>query len=261
MKASKKLIIFDNVKMAYSRDSVALKGISFQIEDGEFVFITGPSGAGKSSIIHLLTCENFASEGKLIVAGTNLKSLSHRQIAKYRRKIGVVFQDFRLIPNMTVYDNVAFAVRVVGRGGKEVRERVETALDIVGLTHKIYDSPKELSGGEQQRVALARAIVNSPEIIIADEPTGNVDPVMSIEIMKLLSSINKNGITVVVVTHEQRLVKAFKKREIRLREGLIEFDTEADKHQILQVSEEEVDQNIPPRRRRANRTQSEEDSE
>ena len=246
--------------MAYSKDSVALKGISFQIEDGEFVFITGPSGAGKSSIIHLLTCENFASEGKLIVAGTNLKSLSHRQIAKYRRKIGVVFQDFRLIDGMNVYDNVAFAVRVVGRGGREVKERVNTALEIVGLTHKMYDSPKELSGGEQQRVALARAIVNSPEIIIADEPTGNVDPAMSIEIMKLLSSINKNGITVVVVTHEQRLVKAFKKREIRLREGLIEFDTEEDKHQILQVNEkEETTPDIPPRRRRAQRTHSEED--
>ena len=256
------MIIFDNVKMAYSKDSVALKGISFQIEDGEFVFITGPSGAGKSSLIHLLTCENFASEGKLIVAGTNLKSLSHRQIAKYRRKIGVVFQDFRLIDGLNVFDNVAFAVRVVGRGGREVKERVYTALDIVGLTHKMYDSPKELSGGEQQRVALARAIVNSPEIIIADEPTGNVDPAMSIEIMKLLSSINKNGITVVVVTHEQRLVKAFKKREIRLREGLVEFDTEADKHDVLQVEDkEESNSDIPPRRRRAQRTHSEEEDE
>ena len=243
------MIEFKNIKKVYPNGTVALKGINIKIDDGEFVFITGPSGAGKSTIIHLLTCEDFATEGKLTVSGTSLKRLSHRQIPKYRRKIGVVFQDFRLIPSMNVYDNVAFAMRVVGRGGREVRERVMTVLDIVGLSDKVSALPEQLSGGEQQRVALARAIVNSPDIIIADEPTGNVDPEMSIEIMKLLSSINKNGITVVVVTHEQRLVKAFRKREIRLYSGKIEFDTAVQVDKKDNPADESVKQDVPARRR------------
>lgn len=222
------MIVFKNVKKTYPNGTDALNGVDIKIDDGEFVFITGPSGAGKSTMIRLLTCEDVPSEGKLTVDGTNLKRLSRRQIPKYRRKIGVVFQDFRLIPTLNVYDNVAFAMRVVGRGGREIKERVMAVLGIVGLEHKVSVFPEQLSGGEQQRVALARAIVNSPSIIIADEPTGNVDPEMSIEIMKLLSSINRNGITVVVVTHEQRLVRAFKKREIRLRYGKVEFDTALD---------------------------------
>jgi len=222
------LIIFKNVKKIYSNGTVALNGIDIKIDDGEFVFITGHSGAGKSTMIHLLTCEDVPTEGKLTVDGVNLKTLPKRQIPKYRRKIGVVFQDFRLIPSLSVYDNIAFAMRVVGRGGKEIKNRVETVLQIVGLSEKRNVFPEQLSGGEQQRVALARAIVNSPSIIIADEPTGNVDPDMSIEIMKLLSSINKNGITVVIVTHEQRLVGKFKKREIRLEKGTVAFDTAHD---------------------------------
>lgn len=251
------MIVFKNIKKIYPNGTVALKGINLKINDGEFVFITGPSGAGKSTIIHLLTCEDFATEGKLTVSGTNLKRLSHRQIPKYRRKIGVVFQDFRLIPNLNVYDNVAFAMRVVGRGGRVVKERVNTVLEIVGLTHKSSVFPEQLSGGEQQRVALARAIVNSPEIIIADEPTGNVDPEMSIEIMKLLSSINKNGITVLVVTHEQRLVKAFKKREIRLNSGHIEFDTEEESHRSDETGDSQSDENDNQPRRRSVRYRKE----
>ena len=219
------MIVFKNVKKTYPNGTDALNGVDIKINDGEFVFITGPSGAGKSTMIRLLTCEDVPSEGKLTVDGTNIKRLSHRQVPKYRRKIGVVFQDFRLIPTLNVFDNVAFAMRVVGRGGREIKSRVMAVLKIVGLEHKISVFPEQLSGGEQQRVALARAIVNSPSIIIADEPTGNVDPEMSIEIMKLLSSINRNGVTVVVVTHEQRLVRAFKKREIRLKYGKVEFDT------------------------------------
>jgi len=219
------MILFKNVTKIYKNGTKALDNINIKINDGEFVFITGHSGAGKSTMIHLLTCEDSPTEGKLIVNGVEPKKLSRRQIPKYRRGIGVVFQDFRLIPTMTVYDNIAFAMRVVGKGGREVKRRVSNALDLVGLSHKAREYPEHLSGGEQQRVALARAIINSPKIIIADEPTGNVDPQMSIEIMKLLNTINKNGISVVVVTHEQALVEAFNKREIRIEGGKVSFDT------------------------------------
>ena len=219
------MILFKNVTKVYKNGTKALDNINLKIEDGEFVFITGHSGAGKSTMMHLLTCEDTPTEGKLSVNGVDPKKLSRRQIPKYRRGIGVVFQDFRLIPNMTVYDNIAFAMRVVGRGGREIHRRVTSALDLVGLTHKAKEYPDHLSGGEQQRVALARAIINSPKLIIADEPTGNVDPQMSLEIMKLLNTINKAGISVVVVTHEQALVEAFRKREIRIENGKVVFDT------------------------------------
>ena len=235
------MILLKNVTKVYKNGTKALDNISLKINDGEFVFITGHSGAGKSTMIHLLTCEDTPTEGKLIVNGVEPKKLSRRQIPKYRRGIGVVFQDFRLIQTMTVYDNIAFAMRVVGKGGREVRRRVTSALELVGLSHKAKDYPDHLSGGEQQRVALARAIINSPKIIIADEPTGNVDPQMSIEIMKLLNTINKNGISVVVVTHEQALVEAFNKREIRIEGGKIAFDT------AKTVSEEVIER---PQRRR-----------
>ena len=210
------MILFKNVTKVYKNGTKALDNINIRINDGEFVFITGHSGAGKSTMIHLLTCEDTPTEGKLVVNGVEPKKLSRRQIPKYRRGIGVVFQDFRLIPTMTVYDNIAFAMRVVGKGGREVKRRVTSALELVGLSHKAKEYPNHLSGGEQQRVALARAIINSPQIIIADEPT---------EIMKLLNTINKNGISVVVVTHEQALVEAFKKREIRIEGGKVSFDT------------------------------------
>ena len=219
------MILFKNVTKVYKNGTKALENINIKIEDGEFVFITGHSGAGKSTMMHLLTCEDTPTEGKLVVNGIEPKKLSRRQIPKYRRGIGVVFQDFRLIPNMTVYDNIAFAMRVVGKGGREIRRRVSSALELVGLTHKAKEYPDHLSGGEQQRVALARAIINSPKLIIADEPTGNVDPQMSLEIMKLLNTINKAGISVVIVTHEHALVEAFQKREIRIENGKVVFDT------------------------------------
>lgn len=219
------MILFKNVTKVYKNGTKALENINIKIEDGEFVFITGHSGAGKSTMMHLLTCEDTPTEGKLVVNGIEPKKLSRRQIPKYRRGIGVVFQDFRLIPNMTVYDNIAFAMRVVGKGGREIRRRVSSALELVGLTHKAKEYPDHLSGGEQQRVALARAIINSPKLIIADEPTGNVDPQMSLEIMKLLNTINKAGISVVIVTHEHALVEAFQKREIRIESGKVVFDT------------------------------------
>lgn len=233
------MILFKNVSKVYKNGTKALENINIKIEDGEFVFITGRSGAGKSTMMHLLTCEDTPTEGKLEVNGVEPKKLSRRQIPKYRRGIGVVFQDFRLIPTMTVYDNVAFAMRVVGRGGRIIRERVTSALELVGLSHKARAYPEHLSGGEQQRVALARAIINSPKLIIADEPTGNVDPQMSIDIMKLLNTINKEGISVVVVTHEQALVDAFRKREIRIENGKILYDTGRPSKPAAKIAKEE----------------------
>ncbi len=220
------MIQFINVSKRYPKSgTVALRKINLRIEDGEFVFITGNSGAGKSTMVHLLTCEDVPSKGEVIVDGFNTKNLSRRQIPKYRRRIGIVFQDFRLIPNLTVYDNIAFSLRVVGRRRKEIIRRVDRALELVGLSHKAKVYPDQLSGGEQQRVAVARAIVNNPSLIIADEPTGNVDPSLSVEIMNMLLRINQMGITVVVVTHEQHLVDQMNQRVIRIEQGRIAADT------------------------------------
>lgn len=224
-----------NVSKRYVKsDTVALRKVNLTINDGEFVFITGNSGAGKSTMVHLLTCEDVPSRGEVIVDGLNTKHLTRRQIPKYRRRIGIVFQDFRLIPNLTVYDNIAFTLRVVGRRRREIGRRVERAMELVGLTQKANVYPDQLSGGEQQRVAVARAIVNNPSLIIADEPTGNVDPSLSVEIMNMLLRINQMGITVVVVTHEQHLVDRMNQRVIRIEKGRIVSDTadretEADK--------------------------------
>ena len=220
------MIQLNNVTKRYPKSgTVALRKVNLRIDDGEFVFITGNSGAGKSTMVHLLTCEDIPSHGDVIVDGWNTKHLSRRQIPKYRRRIGIVFQDFRLIPNLTVYDNIAFSLRVVGRRRKEINRRVVRAMELVGLTHKAKVYPDQLSGGEQQRVAVARAIVNSPTMIIADEPTGNVDPSLSVEIMNMLLRINKMGITVVVVTHEQHLVDQMNQRVIRIEKGRIAEDT------------------------------------
>lgn len=193
------------------------------------MFFTGHSGAGKSSMIKLLFCEEFPTSGKVIVGNKNTKKLSHRQIPKYRRKIGIVFQDFRLIPNLNVYDNIAFAMRVVGKGHREIDKRVNSVLELVGLQDKAYEMPSTLSGGEQQRVAIARAIANGPDTIIADEPTGNLDPDRSREIMNLFKSINKRGITVVVVTHEQQFVEEFRKRTIVIEDGKLIRDIQYDR--------------------------------
>lgn len=217
-----------NVSKRYEKsNTVALRKVNLTIEDGEFVFIVGNSGAGKSTMVHMLTCEDVPTRGDVIVDGYNTRKLTHRQIPKYRRRIGIVFQDFKLIPNLTVYDNIAFTLRVVGRRRREIERRVARAMKLVGLSHKAGDYPDQLSGGEQQRVAVARAIVNTPSLIIADEPTGNVDPSLSAEIMKMLLDINRMGITVVVVTHEQQLVEQMNQRVIRIENGRVVSDTAA----------------------------------
>jgi len=222
------VIHFKNVSRTYQNGTEALRNVNLDIEYGEFVFIVGHSGAGKSSMVRLLMCEDLPTEGDLIVDGTNTRSLTHRQIPKFRRRIGVVFQDFRLIPALDVYNNIAFAMRVVGKPRSEIKKRVRRVLELVELSHKIHSKIDELSGGEQQRVALARALVNNPSLIIADEPTGNVDPKMSMEIMRLLNAINKTGITIVVVTHEHRMIKVFNKRIVELGKGKVVLDTKGD---------------------------------
>ena len=201
-----------------------LKDLDLTIKDGEFLFLVGPSGSGKSTIIKLLTGEVKASGGKIRVNDFDLRTIKRRHLPKLRRTLGVIFQDFRLIEDMTVYDNVAFAMRVVGASNREIRKRVPYVLDLVGLTECKNRLPRELSGGEQQRVAIARALVNSPGLIIADEPTGNLDPAKSLEIMLLLNKINELGTTVLVVTHEKELVNAFDKRVVSLSDGVLISD-------------------------------------
>lgn len=218
------MILFDDVYKNYPNGTNALNGVSFKIEDGEFVFIIGPSGAGKSTLIKLLLREEKHTSGKVIVNDFKMNKLKESKIPLLRRSMGVVFQDFRLIDNMTVYENVAFAMRVIGCSNKMIRRRVPYVLGIVGLGHKSKNYPKELSGGEQQRVALARALVNNPKTIIADEPTGNVDPALAREIMELLIEINKKGTTVIVITHDKKLVDDFNKRVIAIKGGEIISD-------------------------------------
>ena len=218
------MIEFNNVIKTYSEGNTALNGVSMQIEDGEFCFLVGPSGSGKSTIIKMITGELKPSSGSVHVNGYSLDRIRKREIPYLRRTIGVVFQDFRLIPKMTVYENVAFAMRVIGAREKEIKERVPYVLELVGLTSKESRHPGELSGGEQQRLAIARALVNNPSTIIADEPTGNLDPAMSLEIMSLLQEINNLGTTMLVVTHAQDLVELFNNRTIVINDGLIVSD-------------------------------------
>ena len=218
------MIQFTDVTKSYTEGNTALNGASLQIEDGEFVFLVGPSGSGKSTIMKIITGELKPTSGQVHVNGYNLERIRKRDIPYMRRTLGVVFQDFRLIPNMTVYDNVAYAMRVIGAREAEIKERVPYVLDLVGLTGKERRHPNEMSGGEQQRLAIARALVNNPSTIIADEPTGNLDPARSFELMSLLEEINKLGTTVLVVTHEQELVKHFDKRVIAIDEGVVISD-------------------------------------
>jgi len=218
------MIEFSEVKKSYSVGTQALRGVTMQIEDGEFVFLVGPSGSGKSTIIKLITGELKPTSGTVHVNGYSLERIRKREIPYLRRTVGVVFQDFRLISNKTVYENVAFAMRVVGAREREIRERVPYVLTLVGLENKSRRHPGELSGGEQQRLAIARALVNNPSTIIADEPTGNLDPARSLEIMSLLQEINNLGTTVLVVTHEQDLVERFSKRVIAIDNGLVISD-------------------------------------
>ena len=208
-----------DVHKEYDNGNKALKGIDLRIEDGEFVFLVGPSGSGKSTIIKLLTAEITASKGRVIVNGYNLCNIRRWQIPYMRRTLGIIFQDFRLIDKKTVQGNLEFAMRTIGSSGKEMRKRIPYVLDLVGLDGKAQAYPSELSGGEQQRVAIARALVNNPRMIIADEPTGNLDPKRSLEIMTLLERINSMGTTVLVVTHEKDLVNRFSKRVVAIKDG------------------------------------------
>ena len=218
------MIVFDNVVKTYDTGTEALRGVSMEIQDGEFAFLVGPSGSGKSTIIKLITGELHPTSGCVEVNGYHLEKIKKREIPFLRRTVGVVFQDFRLIANKTVYENVAFAMRVIGAREKEIRKRVPYILELVGLEDKAKRHPGELSGGEQQRVAIARALINNPSMIIADEPTGNLDPERSFEIMLLLEEINNLGTTVLVVTHEKELVEQFTKRVIAIDEGLVVSD-------------------------------------
>lgn len=218
------MIELSNVVKTYDPGVKALNGISLKIDDGEFVFLVGPSGSGKSTIIKLLTAELEPTAGSVLVNGFVLEKIRPRAIPYLRRTLGVIFQDFRLIENKTVYDNVAFAMRVIGAGEGAIKRRVPYVLDLVGLENKGRRLPHELSGGEQQRVAIARALVNNPSVIIADEPTGNLDPSRSLEIMMLLEQINALGTTVMVVTHEKELVNRFTKRVVAIDEGKIISD-------------------------------------
>ncbi|MBE5858445.1 MAG: cell division ATP-binding protein FtsE [Lachnospiraceae bacterium] len=220
------MIELDNVTKVYQTGSPALNGVSISIERGEFVFIVGDSGSGKSTLIKLLLRELTATSGTVRVMGTDLARLRHRKIPKFRRNLGVVFQDFRLLKDRNVYENVAFAQRIVETPNYEIKKNVPSILATVGLAGKYKAKPKQLSGGEQQRVALARALVNNPTILLADEPTGNLDPKNSWEIMKLLEEINDMGTTVVVVTHNREIVNAMQKRVITMKKGVVVSDEE-----------------------------------
>jgi len=218
------MIEFTDVVKNYSPDTQALRGISMQIEDGEFAFLVGPSGSGKSTIIKLITGELKPTSGAVHVNGYSLERIRKREIPYLRRTVGVVYQDFRLIGTKTVYENLAFAMRAVGAHKKEIEERIPYILELVGMEDKGNRHPNELSGGEQQRLAIARALVNNPSTIIADEPTGNLDPARALEIMVLLQEINNLGTTVLVVTHAQELVERFEKRVIAIDEGVVVHD-------------------------------------
>ena len=218
------MIEFTDVVKTYGQGNNALNGVTMEIEDGEFCFLVGPSGSGKSTIIKMITGELAPTSGTVHVNGYSLERIRKREIPYLRRTVGVVFQDFRLINKMTVYENVAFAMRVIGAREREIKERVPYVLDLVGLSDKEKRHPGELSGGEQQRLAIARALVNNPSMIIADEPTGNLDPQMSFEIMSLLEEINNLGTTMLVVTHAQNLVECFNKRVITINQGVIVND-------------------------------------
>ena len=219
------MVRMTDVSMAYeTSDTMAVKDIDLNIDEGEFVFLVGPSGSGKTTLIKLLTGEVSATDGEIEVCGFDLTSIRRGRLPKLRRTLGVIFQDFRLIEDKTVFENVAFAMRVIGATNREIRRRVNYVIDLVGLEGREKRKPLELSGGEQQRVAVARALVNNPRLIIADEPTGNLDPVRSLELMMLLEKINEQGTTVLVVTHERELVNSFSKRVIAIDGGRIISD-------------------------------------
>mgnify|MGYP001024396348 FL=1 len=220
------MIEFRNVSKVYNKNVKALTNVNINIDKGEFVFLVGPSGAGKSTFIKMLLKEVEPSTGNIVMGNEDLSKIKRRQIPYHRRKIGMVFQDFRLIPTLNVYENVAFAMRVVGASPKEIRKRVPMVLSLVGLSNKYKMFPTELSGGEQQRVSIARAIVNNPKVLIADEPTGNLDPETAKEIMELIDDINKAGTTVLMATHAKEIVNSMKKRVIAIDKGEVVSDVQ-----------------------------------
>lgn len=219
------MIEFRNVSKIYNNGTEALHNVDLKVEKGEFVFIVGSSGAGKSTFLKLVMCEEHPSKGQILIDGQDVSRIRKGKIPAVRRKMGIVFQDFRLIDQMTVYDNVAFAMRVVGASARTIKKRVPYILGLVGLQHKAKHFPTELSGGEKQRVGLARALVNNPSMIVADEPTGNIDPALSFEIVDLLNEINRRGTTILMVTHEHSLVKLFHRRIIQIHSGEVVADT------------------------------------
>ena len=223
---SENIIVLDKVSKSYATGAPALNGVSLTIKQGEFVFIVGDSGSGKSTLIKLLLRELLPTDGGIYVNGQNLSELKRRNVPKYRRNLGVVFQDFRLLKDRNVYENVAFAQRIIQVPTREIRKNVPSILSVVGLAGKYKAKPRQLSGGEQQRVALARALINRPPILLCDEPTGNLDPKNSWEIMKLLDQINKKGNTVLVVTHNREIVNEMQKRVITMKKGIIISDEE-----------------------------------
>ena len=216
---------FKDLCKTYPNGTEALRHVNLSVEKGEFVFIVGSSGAGKSTFLKLIMCEERANSGEIIVNGRNLATVRKRDVPYLRRTMGIVFQDFRLIDHMTVYDNVAFAMHIVGASARDIRKRVPYMLGLVGLQKKQRAYPSQLSGGEQQRVGLARALINNPSMIIADEPPGNIDPALSFEIVDLLSEINRRGTTILMVTHEHRLVKHFHRRVIEIHGGQVVADS------------------------------------
>ena len=224
LRAAARIIDFRNVSKRYSSGDIGLDGVSFAIEPGEFVFLVGASGSGKSTTMRLLIKESEATGGEITVAGRDLSAISRRRVPYYRRNLGVVFQDYKLLPNRTVYDNVAYALQVTGGTRREIREKVPDILRLTGLSLKLHSFPDQLSGGEQQRVSVARAFVNHPPLLLADEPTGNLDPETSIGIMQLLYRINRTGTTVVVATHDVAMVDRMRRRVIELAEGRVVRD-------------------------------------
>ena len=228
------MVQMNNVTMIYdSSGTEALNGVNLEINEGEFVFLVGPSGSGKTTIIKLITGEVQAKSGEITVNGFDMRRIKRRRLPKLRRTLGVIFQDFRLIPSMTVYENVAFAMHVTNIAKKEIDERVPYMLELVHLGDKANSYPDYLSGGEQQRVAVARALVHAPKLVIADEPTGNIDPELSLEMMELLEQVSKTGITVLVVTHEHELVHRFHQRVVTLNHGRIVSDVPAGREEAL----------------------------
>lgn len=229
------MISLQGVSKRYDNGHLALDNVSIEIEEGEFVFLCGASGAGKSTLISLLFREETVSNGKINVAGRNLRKIKRRDLLKHRRSIGMVFQDYRLLPKKNVFDNVAYAMEVTECKRKDIRKRVPEILEVVGLQDKANSFPSELSGGEQQRVAIARALVNRPKILIADEPTGNLDPANADELMEVLLRINENGTTIVMATHARDIVDRLQKRVIMLSEGRIVYDEEGGYHEVTVI--------------------------